>query len=75
MQVVATSRGAPGVPGATARSGGSRVVRVVGEDHVRQHPVGPLPAEQGAQLLGGAGGSTWASPMAVKHESHSHWWG
>ena len=41
------------LPDATA----SDVVHTFGEDHVRQHAVGPLPAEQRAQLPGRAGGS------------------
>ena len=46
------------------------------EDHVRQHAVGPLAAEQRAELAGRArAGRTRASPMAMKHESHSHWCG
>ena len=76
MQVVATSRGAPARVLRPPDASAADVARAVGEDHVREHAVGPLPAEQRAQLVGGARcGSKRAMPMAVKHESHSHWCG
>ena len=54
MQLVATSRGAPGRvrDRQTRRLPTSR--DAVGEDHVREHPVVPLTSEQRPQLVGGA---------------------
>ena len=44
------------VPGRLPDPPAPDVVRAVGEDHVRQHAVGPLAAQQGAQLAGGPRG-------------------
>ena len=46
-----------------------------GEDHVREHAVRPLAAVQRPHLVGHHRDSWRASPIAMKHESHSHWCG
>ena len=76
MQVVATSRGASGVAGATARRGGCRRRGCPRRRSCAAASRWPTGRGAGrAARRPRAVASKRAMPMAVKHESHSHWCG
>ncbi len=75
MQVVATSRGAAACRDdcQIRRLPTSRVPRA--KIMCGTMPLAHWPRSRARSSPAARGGSKRAIPMAVKHESHSHWWG
>ena len=75
MHVVATSRGAPG----RVRERHTRRLPMSGDASSKimwgSIPLSHWPRKRARSSSAARAGSKRAMPMAVKHESHSHWWG